>query len=137
MKDAYTSQEIANILERPVQSITRAARREGWQALPREGRGGGNCWIVASMPERTRLAIAARACPAACNTGNAPATPASPVSPLTQQGAAKTRAHARAASVGSVFCQFVHLAGLFGAIPSFEIAFFNTKPHAAVRFKKF
>jgi hypothetical protein len=99
MKDAYTSQEIANILERPVQSITRAARREGWQALPREGRGGGNCWIVASMPERTRLAIAARACPAACSTVNAPSSPASPVSPLTLQGAAKTRAHARAAVV--------------------------------------
>ena len=101
MKDAYTSQEIANILDRPVQSITRSARREGWQALPREGRGGGNCWIVASMPERTRLAIAARACPAACSAVNTPsiAAPVAPVSPLTLQGAAKTRAHARAAVV--------------------------------------
>ena len=79
--------------------IIRRAARESWQSRPREGRGGGNCWIVASMPERTRLAIAARACPAACSTVNAPATPASPASPLTLQGAAKTRAHARAAIV--------------------------------------
>lgn len=100
MKDAYATQELMDLLEiRQRSSIIRRAARESWQSRPRDGRGGGNCWIVASMPERTRLAIAARACPAACSTVNAPASPASPVSPLTLQGAAKTRAHARAAVV--------------------------------------
>lgn len=101
MKDAYTTRELADILGLSVKSVlARAgANRENWDSRPATKRGGGNCWIVASMPERTRLAIAARACPAACSIVNAPATPASPVSPLTLQGAAKTRAHARAAIV--------------------------------------
>lgn len=103
MKDAYTTKEIMNLLEiRHRATIVRRAARESWQALPREGRGGGNCWIVASMPEKTRLAIAARACPAVGSAaGVAPAitAPAAPISPLTLQGAAKTRAYARAAVV--------------------------------------
>lgn len=102
MKDAYTTKELIPLLHISERAVQLRAKRELWNYRPREGRGGGNCWIVASMPEKTRLAIAARACPMAC--GASPAVSqatgtAAPVSPLTLQGAAKTRAHARAAVV--------------------------------------
>jgi putative transposase len=39
------------------QGIDSRAIREGWQDRKRKGRGGGKEWLVASMPEPTRLAI--------------------------------------------------------------------------------
>lgn len=41
-----------------VSSVIRRADREGWQSLPRAGRGGGKRWIISSMPPATRDAIA-------------------------------------------------------------------------------
>lgn len=96
MKDAYTTNELIPILNITGRSIQRRAVSEGWQSRPRSGRGGGNCWLVASMPESTRLALAARACPAAPAAAQAPAAPASP---LALQGKARDRAQARAAVV--------------------------------------
>ena len=57
LKEAYTAQAIASLLERPVQSINRTAKNQGWQSRPRKGRGGGKEWLVSSMPEATRHAI--------------------------------------------------------------------------------
>ncbi|WMW66629.1 Mu transposase C-terminal domain-containing protein [Nitratidesulfovibrio liaohensis] len=48
-------------------SITRRAQREGWRSRPAKRRGGGHEWLVASMPETTRVAIQiaeAKACAA-------------------------------------------------------------------------
>lgn len=60
VKEAYTTQEIARIWSVDASTVIRRAKREGWQSRPRAGRGGGNEWFVASMPESTRLAIAAK-----------------------------------------------------------------------------
>lgn len=93
MKDAYTTNEIADAFEVSVKNAIKRARREGWQSRPRAGRGGGHEWLVCSMPEKTRLALAARVCPQPV-----PVIMAA-TSSLTLKGAAKTRAHARAAVV--------------------------------------
>lgn len=122
MKDAYTTQELAPILGyRDRRIVLSRARREGWQSRPRAGRGGGHEWLVSSMPERTRLALAARVCtsqhqPEPCRLSTASGTAAPEMSPvnerrgapdeagaatslLTLKGAAKKRAEARAAVV--------------------------------------
>lgn len=62
MKDAYTTNEIADAFEVSVKNAIKRARREGWQSRPRAGRGGGHEWLVSSMPEKTRLTLAARVC---------------------------------------------------------------------------
>lgn len=59
LKEAYTAQAIASLLDRPVQSISRTAKNQGWQSRPRSGRGGGKEWLLSSMPEETRVAIRA------------------------------------------------------------------------------
>ena len=58
MKDVYSTQEIAALLGITRQSVEKRAAREGWQFRPRSGRGGGKEWLVASMPEATRIQIA-------------------------------------------------------------------------------
>lgn len=57
LKEAYTTYELARIWERPVQSINRTGKRDGWQSRPRQGRGGGKEWLVSSMPQETQDAI--------------------------------------------------------------------------------
>jgi len=58
IKEAYTTTELITVLQVAVaSSISRRASRENWQSRPRKGRGGGKEWLVASMPEETRLAI--------------------------------------------------------------------------------
>ncbi len=127
MKDAYTTQELVQIFEFGARtSIPRRARREGWQSRPRAGRGGGHEWLVSSMPEKTRLTLAARVCtsqhqPEPCRlsavsglaasasprAAERPGAPdaqkggagAATTSLLTLKGAAKKRAEARAAVV--------------------------------------
>lgn len=102
MKDAYTTKELAKLLGIAPKNVLARAKREGWESIPSAKRGGGNCWIVASMPENTRLAIAARACPAVGSAAGVAPTitaPEAPISPLTLKGAAKSRAYARAAVV--------------------------------------
>lgn len=125
MKDAYTTQELVQIFEFGARtSIPRRARREGWQSRPRAGRGGGHEWLVSSMPEKTRLTLAARvvsqhqpepspffavsglaasASPRAAESPGAPDAQKSDAgaasSLLSLKGAAKKRAEARAAVV--------------------------------------
>ncbi|ADP87625.1 Mu transposase C-terminal domain-containing protein [Nitratidesulfovibrio vulgaris] len=56
--DAYTTQELVPLLGIQTRAVQIRAKREGWASRPRKGRGGGNEWLVASMPRATREAIA-------------------------------------------------------------------------------
>ena len=60
MKESYPTREIAALLGISLPGILKRAQREGWHSQPRKGQGGGHEWLVASMPETTRLAIAAK-----------------------------------------------------------------------------
>ncbi len=75
IKTAYTRKELAEILQmEALSSVTRLAKKEGWQSQPRKGRGGGKEWLFASMPQSTQLAIRAAEEQAALETGgNLPA----------------------------------------------------------------
>lgn len=55
LKDAYTTQELAEILHLSRQAVSH--RGKSWLSRPRPGRGGGKEWLLSSMPEETRLAI--------------------------------------------------------------------------------
>lgn len=57
IKTTYTTQELIPLLAMTQQGISKRAKRENWQSRKRAGRGGGREWIVASMPEPTRLAL--------------------------------------------------------------------------------
>lgn len=57
MKDAYTTKELACTLRTTERTVNRRAQREGWSSQPRQGRGGGNEWIVSGLPEDVRAAI--------------------------------------------------------------------------------
>ncbi len=79
-KDAYTAGELAAALGVTDRAVQMRARREGWQARRRPGRGGGNEWLVVSMPEGTALAVRMaeeRTAVAAAASDN-PATPSVP-----------------------------------------------------------
>lgn len=58
LKEAYTTKELTSVLgfTQPKGVLVRA-KRESWHSRPRIGRGGGNEWLVASMPESTRTAL--------------------------------------------------------------------------------
>ena len=96
MKEAYTTQELAPLLGMTRQGVDCRAKREGWQSRPRMGRGGGREWIVASMPESTRLAIAAKVALFTPIPVKAPA-PVTLSLPSRFAGNGKTRAEAKAA----------------------------------------
>ncbi len=57
MKDVYTATELGPLLGIAPRNVHEKAKREGWRSRPRSGRGGGFEWLVASMPEATRLAV--------------------------------------------------------------------------------
>lgn len=56
--DTYTTQDLVALLAVTDRAIQIRAKREGWQSARRIGLGGGNQWIVSSMPPATRDAIA-------------------------------------------------------------------------------
>jgi transposase InsO family protein len=58
-KAAYTTKEFTLLFGITERSVQRRALRESWLSRPRQGRGGGNEWLLESMPESTRQAIAA------------------------------------------------------------------------------
>lgn len=57
VKTAYTTQELIDILCLAKSNVLLRAARENWQSIPRPGRGGGNLWLINSMPEHTRASI--------------------------------------------------------------------------------
>lgn len=59
VKHAYTTQELSKLLGITVRGVNDRAKREGWRSQPRKGRGGGNEWLLESMPQHTREAVAA------------------------------------------------------------------------------
>lgn len=99
IKEAYTTQELAAILRVDARtSISRRATRESWQSLPRSGRGGGREWLLASMPEATRLLIASRVC--SKTPISAPASRPSALAEMVKlKGKVRVRAEARVAVV--------------------------------------
>lgn len=96
---AYTTQEMASLLDLTDRAVSIRAKREGWQGMKRSGRGGGYAWLVVSMPSATREQLAraigygagaalpgtqafpasAPDLPVAVRVTNAPAPAASPV----------------------------------------------------------
>lgn len=59
IRGELSSKEIAHLLgDTPISTVTRRAKREGWQSVPRKGRGGGKLWVVSSMPAETRDLLA-------------------------------------------------------------------------------
>jgi len=60
LKETYTTRELAELFGfSTMRSVFLRADREHWKARERAGRGGGNEWLVSSMPEETRVAIRA------------------------------------------------------------------------------
>ena len=54
-KEAYSTKDIASLLGFAViRSVFLRAERESWQSRPRSGRGGGNEWLLSSMPQVTQ-----------------------------------------------------------------------------------
>ncbi len=56
-KDAYSTIELAEILQRPRKAVLRRAERDSWTSQPRAGRGGGKEYPHATLPEDVRAAI--------------------------------------------------------------------------------
>lgn len=54
---AYSTAEIASFLGVSRQAVDSRAKREGWQSRPRKARGGGNEWLLSSMPKATVDAV--------------------------------------------------------------------------------
>lgn len=48
-----------------VKNVLKRAKREGWHSRIRKGQGGGHEWLLTSMPEVTRVAVAAKVCASA------------------------------------------------------------------------
>ena len=82
LRDAYAAKELAPLLGVSVMTIHRRADDESWQARKRQGRGGGKEWLLASMPQATREAIAASMLagdsPAVQEAATVPAAPTVP-----------------------------------------------------------
>ena len=57
-KEAYSTRELVTLLGVSQQAIDKRARGK-WGSRRRTGRGGGHEWLLASMPEETRVAIRA------------------------------------------------------------------------------
>mgnify|MGYP000305601622 CR=1 FL=1 len=90
IETTYSTQELTGLLGISQQAITKRAKREGWQALPRAGRGGGKLWVVSSMPAEIRDRLA---------------------SALLRQPAAITEENTACASIGSNICAPIGTAG--------------------------
>ena len=65
IETTYSAQDLARLLGVSDRWIQLRAKREGWQALPRAGRGGGKLWVVSSMPAEKNGNRQAGAVPAA------------------------------------------------------------------------
>ncbi|MBI9081728.1 MAG: DDE-type integrase/transposase/recombinase [Pseudodesulfovibrio sp.] len=57
MKDAYITKELTSFVGVTKATLLARAKRENWQSRTRKGRGGGNEWLVAGLPEDVRAAI--------------------------------------------------------------------------------
>lgn len=120
--DTYATQEIAGLLEITERAVQLRSKREKWESARRCGLGGGNQWIVSSMPPATRDAIAsamlreARAAAASASNSNAPAVVGGTVG--TAPAPEWTRASDRERTVATARLAFVReierLSGIVG-----------------------
>lgn len=110
MKEAYTTAELVNLFDSNKMTVNRRASRENWQSRPRAGRGGGREWLVSSMPEKTRLALAAKLAPVVESTPFTPKSVSLPVE-ATLSSKAQCRADAKAMVLHLcvVFTKFTNL----------------------------
>lgn len=101
MKESYATREIAALLGISLPGLLKRAKREGWHSRARKGQGGGHEWLVSSMPETTRLAIAAKVC---ASTKLLAATPpaASMAAPVIGPAHARRRAPGGAGAAASL-----------------------------------
>lgn len=62
MREWFTARELAGTIGLPatVQGVNHRARREGWPARRRKGRGGGREYPLEALPAETRLALLGR-----------------------------------------------------------------------------
>lgn len=103
MKDAYTTQELAEMLGTTGRSILRRAKREGWHSRIRKGQGGGHEWLLTAMPEVTRVAVAAKVCASAALPAEAITSPsAGTAAPDTAPAAERQRAPRGAGAAASL-----------------------------------
>ena len=58
VKNSYTTGELTKGFGTNKVTLLRRAARENWKSVPRPGRGGGEMWLVSSMPEKTRRELA-------------------------------------------------------------------------------
>ena len=59
LKEAYTAKELSELLGISVKSVLSMADRQQWQAVPRQGRGGGNMFPLATITEGTKAQVMA------------------------------------------------------------------------------
>lgn len=97
LKAAYTTRDVATLLNMTTKCALERAAREQWAPRPRRGRGGGSEWMVASMPDATRLALTAALLPATPQQCALPGLVSDAVPTLPPTAA--MRAGARAAAV--------------------------------------
>lgn len=75
VKDAYITRELSELLGIAPKNVIARAKRESWTSRPLSARGGGNEWLLESMPEATRHTIAT-AIASRIAQGKSPAMPA-------------------------------------------------------------
>ena len=57
MKKSFSTKELMQLLNCNKDIVFRLAKKENWQAEPRKEKGGGNLWLVPSMPTSTQQTI--------------------------------------------------------------------------------
>ncbi|XPV77656.1 MAG: DNA-binding domain-containing protein [Desulfovibrio sp.] len=71
LKEAYTTKELATVLSVTAKTLLARGLREGWESRIRKARGGGNEWLVSSLPDAVRSQIVLQQ----AKTESAPALP--------------------------------------------------------------
>ena len=114
LKEVYSTLEASLLLGMAVKNLLQRAIREGWQFRRRTGRGGGKEWLLASMPEETRVAIRAaeeRKALAVCESSDA--VPA--LSPVTASAILDDKRRYKALAKADLVRQYLGWQRRFGA----------------------
>lgn len=116
IREAYTAKEVAPLLGLTERAVLFRAQRESWQSRKRAGRGGGREWLVASMPEKTQLAIRRAEERRALESVPALAEPSVPQLPaLTQQALLDDKRRYRALAKADLVGLYLDWQAKFGA----------------------
>lgn len=116
IREACTSQELVPVLGLTRQGVDWKAKSENWQSRKRIGRGGGREWLVASMPEKTQLAIRTAEERRALESVPALAEPSVPQLPaLTQQALLDDKRRYRALAKADLVGLYLDWQAKFGA----------------------